>query len=82
MCAVLQISRSTYYYECKQKPEEQELVKSIQEIFRLSRNNSGTRKIKVELADYVNWFNNHRIHSSLNYLTPREFEENTLKKVV
>ena len=50
MCAVLQISRSTYYYECKQKPEEQELVKSIQEIFRLSRNNYGTRKIKVELA--------------------------------
>ena len=29
MCAVLQISRSTYYYECKQKPKEQELVKSI-----------------------------------------------------
>ena len=50
MCAVLQISRSTYYYECKQKPAEQELVKSIQEIFRLIRNNYGTRKIKVELA--------------------------------
>ena len=50
MCAVLQISRSTYYYECKQKQEDQELVKSIREIFRLSRNNYGTRKIKVELA--------------------------------
>ena len=50
MCAVLQISRSTYYYECKQKQEEQELVKSIRKIFRLSRNNYGTRKIKVELA--------------------------------
>lgn len=50
ICAVLQISRSTYYYEYKQKLEEQELVKSIQELFRLSRNNYRTRKIKVELT--------------------------------
>lgn len=39
------------YYECKQKQEEQELIKSIREIFRLSRNNYRTRKIKVELAE-------------------------------
>jgi transposase InsO family protein len=38
--------------------------------------------LQVELADYVNWFNNHRIHSSLNYLTPSEFKQNTLKKIV
>ncbi|MBE5968191.1 MAG: hypothetical protein E7255_14715, partial [Lachnospiraceae bacterium] len=29
-----------------------------------------------------NWFNNHRIHSSLGYLTPREYRMNNLKKVV
>ena len=34
------------------------------------------------LADYVNWFNNHRLHSSLGYLTPVEYRENNLKKVV
>ena len=39
-------------------------------------------QLQMELADYINWFNKHRIHSSLNYLTPREFEESTLKKVV
>ena len=39
-------------------------------------------ELQIELADYVNWFNNHRIHSSLDYLTPREFRENNLKKVV
>lgn len=39
-------------------------------------------QLQLELADYVNWFNNHRIHSALNYLTPKEFERNTLKKVV
>lgn len=43
---------------------------------------SSLEELKIELADYVNWFNNHRIHSSLDYLTPREFKENTLKKVV
>ncbi len=50
MCKVLQISRSTYYYEAKQKTDESELTKSIKDIFIASRNNYGTRKIKVELA--------------------------------
>lgn len=38
--------------------------------------------LQLELADYVNWFNNHRIHSSLGYLTPVEYRINTLKKSV
>ena len=49
MCKVLQIPRSTYYYKAKQKPEENSLASEIREIFRQSRNNYGTRKIKVEL---------------------------------
>ena len=47
-----------------------------------NRTFSSLEELKIELTDYVNWFNNHRIHSSLDYLTPREFKENTLKKVV
>ncbi len=39
-------------------------------------------ELKFKLADYVNWFNCHRIHSSLDYLTPIQFKENTLKKLV
>jgi len=50
LCKVLQISRSTYYYEAKQKPDESALVAAIIDIFKASRNNYGTRKIKVELA--------------------------------
>ena len=50
MCKVLQISRSTYYYEAKQKPDESNLVTNIIDIFKSSRNNYGTRKIKVELT--------------------------------
>lgn len=51
MCRVLQVNRSTYYYEAKQKPDESELVSEITEIFRASRNNYGTRKIKKELMN-------------------------------
>ncbi len=51
MCRVLQGNRSTYYYETKQKPDESELVSEIMEIFRVSRNNYGTRKIKKELMN-------------------------------
>lgn len=50
MCKVLQVSRSTYYYEAKQKSDESELTASIVDIFKASRNNYGTRKIKQELA--------------------------------
>ena len=51
MCKVLQISRSIYYYEAKQKPDETGLVTEIRKIFRASRNNYGTRKIKVALKE-------------------------------
>ena len=51
MCKVLQIPRSTYYYEAKQvKTDESDLINDIVEIFHQSRRNYGSRKIKVELA--------------------------------
>lgn len=31
-------------------------------------------ELKLSLYDYVNWFNNHRIHGSLGYLTPIEYK--------
>ena len=31
-------------------------------------------ELETELFDYVNWYNNFRIHSSLNYLTPVEYK--------
>ena len=49
MCKVLQLSRSTYYYESKIKESTDEITPRILEIFKASRNNYGTRKIKVEL---------------------------------
>lgn len=50
MCKILQVPRSSYYYESKLKiPDETNLKELIIEIFRNSRNNYGTRKIKQEL---------------------------------
>ena len=51
MCAVLQLPKSTYYYEAKLKDtsEEDELTARIVDIFYRSRKNFGTRKIKHEL---------------------------------
>ena len=50
MCKVLQVSRSTCYYEAKQKTDESELTAAIIDIFKSSRNNYGTHKVKQELT--------------------------------
>src|SRR5690625_3166056 len=50
MCDVLQISRSTYYYQAKErKNNDDEIVKLVIQIFKNSRNIYGQRKIKKEL---------------------------------
>lgn len=38
--------------------------------------------LQLELYDYVNWFNKHRIHGSLGYMTPVQYRQATLKKAV
>ncbi|MCM3024627.1 IS3 family transposase [Weizmannia ginsengihumi] len=55
MCNVINIPKSTYYYHANlrekeaHKKEEIELSKEIQRLFKESRGNYGTRKLKVEL---------------------------------
>src|SRR5690625_3993947 len=51
MCDVLQIARSTYYYEAKERDtkEEEELTKLIVDIFHENRRAFGQRKIKKKL---------------------------------
>ena len=55
MCKVLQVNRSTYYYESKTEEFIDEISPKVIDIFMASRNNYGTRKIKVELkkAGYI-----------------------------
>ena len=49
MCKVLKISRSIVYYQRKNKRKDIELENHIIQIFTESKNNYGSRKIKVEL---------------------------------
>ena len=49
MCKVLQIARSTFYYESQICSADDEITELILAIFKGSRNNYGTRKIKKEL---------------------------------
>lgn len=56
--------------------------KIIKTEFVRNQNFSNLYHLQIELADYVNWFNKHRIHSSLGYLKPVKCRMITLKKVV
>ena len=49
MCTVLEISRTVYYYQRKNKKDDVRLEKLIVTIFKDSRNNYGTRKIQAIL---------------------------------
>ena len=49
MCKVLQLPRSTYYYEVKERASVGGMTSEVIDIFQASRQNYGTRKIKVEL---------------------------------
>lgn len=49
MCEFLGISRSLVYYKRKNKRKDVELENHVIRIFKESKNNYGSRKIKVEL---------------------------------
>jgi transposase InsO family protein len=51
MCKILKISRSLIYYKRKNKRVDKELEEKIIEIFKDSKNNYGSRKIKIKLAE-------------------------------
>jgi transposase InsO family protein len=37
--------------------------------------------LDIELFDYVNWYNNKRLHGTLGYMSPKEFRELSLEKL-
>jgi transposase InsO family protein len=46
--------------------------------FVCGRNFDSLQQLKLELSDYVHWFNTIRSHGSLNYLTPAQFRLQSL----
>jgi putative transposase len=56
--------------------------KLINTVFVKGTGFNSLKELQYQLEDYVNWFNNHRIHSSLGYLTSYQYKLNHLEKVV
>lgn len=50
MCSVLKLPRGTYYYESQANQPEDVITPLVVKSFKRSRNNYGTRKIKVDLG--------------------------------
>ena len=73
------ISRSLSLKGC---PYDNAVAEATFKIFKsefvYGRNFESLAQLKMELADYVNWFNHFRIHSSLGYLSPKEFKASKL----
>ncbi|MEC0668157.1 IS3 family transposase, partial [Priestia flexa] len=66
MCKVLQLPRSTYYYEAKERKNEDDITSDIIEIFHQSRQNYGARKIKHELKKRGKLVSRRRIGRIMN----------------
>lgn len=79
MLDVFQIKRSLSMKGC---PYDNAVAESNFKMFKTEfvkgRNFDSLEQLKIELADYVHWFNNIRIHGSLNYMTPVEYRKQTL----
>lgn len=73
MCKVLKISRSLIYYKPKNKRKDKELENHIIRIFKESKNNYGSRKIKVELAKIGYEVSLRRIRKMELYLLDHRF---------
>lgn len=79
MLDVFQIKRSLSMKGC---PYDNAVAESNFKMFKTEfvkgRTFSSLEQLKIELDDYVYWFNNIRTHGSLNYMTPVEYRNKTL----
>ena len=71
-----QISRSLSMKVCPyDNAVAESTFKMIKAEFVSSRRFDTLDRLQRELADYVHWFNNIRLHGSLGYLSPAEFKK-------
>lgn len=71
-----QISRSLSMKGCPYDNAVAEATfKTIKTEFVCSRRFETLDQLQLELSDYVHWFNNKRLHSTLGYLSPVEFKK-------
>ena len=71
-----QISRSLSMKGCPYyNAVAESTFKMIKVEFIYSRRFDSLYQLQLELADYVNWFNNIRLHGTLGYMSPAEFKK-------
>lgn len=77
--STFEIKRSLSLKGC---PYDNAVAESTFKIFKAEfvhgRNFESLDRLRLELSDYINWFNNFRLHGSLGYLSPIEFKTKTL----
>lgn len=70
-----EITRSLSHKGC---PYDNAVAEATYKIFKtefvMNRSFDSLEQLRSELADYVHWFNNFRIHGSLGYLSPLQFK--------
>ncbi len=49
------------------------LIKYLKQSF-FNRGSDNFEQLELELFDYVNWFNNYRIHGSLDYFITMQYK--------
>ncbi|MFD2114259.1 IS3 family transposase [Paenibacillus yanchengensis] len=83
LLGTIQISRSLSMKGC---PYDNAVAKATYKIMKTEfvhqMNFQSLHHLELELDDYVNWFNKHRIHGTLGYMTPIQYHLEALKKVV
>ena len=79
MLDVFEIKRSLSMKGC---PYDNAVAEANFKVFKTEfvrgRNFESLEQLKIELMDYVHWFNHHRIHGALNYLSPVQYRQLTL----
>lgn len=79
MLGTFKIKRSLSLKGC---PYDNAVAESTFKIFKAEfvygRNFDSLEKMRLELGDYINWFNNYRLHGSLGYLSPKQYKAKTL----
>lgn len=59
---------------------QQKQLKIIKTEFVKDQEYESLEQLQYEPSNYVNWYNNHRIHSPFAYLIPKEYRLTNLKK--
>jgi transposase InsO family protein len=79
MLKAFQIKRSLSLKGCPyDNAVAESTFKTLKAEFVYGRNFDSIERLRLELGDYINWYNNFRIHGSLGYLSPKEYKAITL----